>query len=34
MAGTGVNIKYKDRLFRLRFGSEEYKDDICRCTTR
>lgn len=28
MAGTGVNIKYKDRLFRLRFGSEEYKDDI------
>ena len=28
MGDTGVNIKYKDRLFRLRFGSEEYKDDI------
>ena len=25
---VGVNRKYKDRLFRLRFGSEEYKVDI------
>ena len=23
-----VNRKYKDRLFRLRFGSEEYKEDV------
>lgn len=28
MADTKINIKYKDRLFRLRFGSEEYKEDI------
>ena len=25
---VNVNRKYKDRLFRLRFGSEEYKADI------
>lgn len=28
MAGTKINRTYKDRLFRLRFGSEEYKEDI------
>ena len=28
MTDTKINTKYKDRLFRLRFGSEEYKDDI------
>ena len=28
MANTTINTKYKDRLFRLRFGSTEYKDDI------
>ena len=28
MEGTRINKKYKDRLFRLRFGSEEYKEDI------
>ena len=28
MSEVKVNKKYKDRLFRLRFGSEEYKDDM------
>lgn len=28
MAERKINRKYKDRLFRLRFGSEEYKEDI------
>ena len=28
MAEIRINRKYKDRLFRLRFGSEEYKEDI------
>lgn len=28
MTDTKINRKYKDRLFRLRFGSEEYKEDI------
>ncbi|MBU5471407.1 hypothetical protein KQI85_13705, partial [Falcatimonas sp. MSJ-15] len=25
---VGINRTYKDRLFRLRFGSEEYKEDM------
>ena len=25
---VSINRKYKDRLFRLRFGSEECKEDI------
>ena len=24
---VGINRKYRDRLFRLRFGSDEYKED-------
>ncbi|MBD5470332.1 MAG: hypothetical protein HDR19_04255, partial [Lachnospiraceae bacterium] len=28
MSDIKVNKKYKDRLFRLRFGSEEYKEDM------
>lgn len=28
MADTTINTKYKDRLFRLRFGSSEYREDI------
>lgn len=28
MADPVVNTKYKDRLFRLRFGSSEYREDI------
>lgn len=28
MSEVKVNRKYKDRLFRLRFGSEEYKEDM------
>ena len=28
MTDTKINRKYKDRLFRLRFGSEEYKEDV------
>lgn len=28
MSDVKINRKYKDRLFRLRFGSEEYKEDL------
>lgn len=28
MSDVKINRKYKDRLFRLRFGSEEYKEDM------
>lgn len=28
MADIKINRKYKDRLFRLRFGTEEYKEDM------
>ena len=28
MSEVKVNRKYKDRLFRLRFGKEEYKEDM------
>ncbi len=28
MTDAKVNRKYKDRLFRLRFGTEAYKEDM------